>query len=132
MHESIVLFTRHQGILPDTEITFSVKNNEENNLQYHMSLGKTHQVTGPCINKKEGKQLASQALIKVNNQKVFKCSCLNILLCRSYIRMPMTGQQLWMCIQIHGNTLTQRYVRTYVRMYLPYMKFCCSLYSFSC
>jgi len=42
-----------------------VKNDEANNLQYNMSLGKTHQVTGLCANKKEGKQLASQALLKV-------------------------------------------------------------------
>ena len=58
-------FARHQGILPDTEIVFSVKNDKDNNLEYHMSLGKTHQVTGVCANKKEGKQLASQALLKV-------------------------------------------------------------------
>ena len=58
-------FPRHQGILPDTEVTFSVKNDEANKLRYHMSLGKTHQVTGLCTNKREGKHLASQALIKV-------------------------------------------------------------------
>ena len=62
---SMMIIARHQGILPDTEIVFSVKNDEANNLQYHMSLGKTHQVTGTCTNKKEGKQLASPALIKV-------------------------------------------------------------------
>ena len=63
----MMIISRHQGILPDTEIVFSVKNDEANNLQYHMSLGKTHKVTGLCDNKKEGKQLASQALIKVKD-----------------------------------------------------------------
>lgn len=67
----IDFLVRHQGILPDTEIVFSVKNDDTNSLQYHMSLGKTHQVTGSCANKKEGKQLASQALIKVKDTNIY-------------------------------------------------------------
>ena len=56
---------RHQGIMPSTEIEFSVKTNESNSLEYCMSLGGSHLVTGSCASKKEGKQLAAQALLQV-------------------------------------------------------------------
>ncbi|XP_065891179.1 microprocessor complex subunit DGCR8-like [Dysidea avara] len=55
---------RHQGIMPSTEIEFSVKTNESNSLEYCMSLGGSHLVTGSCASKKEGKQLAAQALLQ--------------------------------------------------------------------
>jgi len=51
--------------MTSTEIEFSVKTNELNNLEYQMSLGGTHHVTGSCTNKKEGKQLAAQAILQV-------------------------------------------------------------------
>ena len=67
-----VLFfaNRHQGIMPSTEIEFTVKTNESNSLEYHMNLGGSHHVIGSCTSKKEGKQLAAQALLQVQQSYV--------------------------------------------------------------
>jgi len=57
--------------MPSTEIEFSVKTNESNCLEYHMNLGGSHHVIGSCTSKKEGKQLAAQALLQVQQSYAY-------------------------------------------------------------
>jgi len=58
--------------MPSTEIEFLVKTDQSNSLEYHMNLGGIHHVTGSCASKKEGKQLAAQALLQVQQSYVYE------------------------------------------------------------